>query len=149
MTNDASRAAAGHDNSTQFTQTAWGADVEYSRDHYLFRNETIVSAWRLPIVNRPDLPQPLRAFSTSFEGRYKIVPGLYAAARVDHLGFSDVTGTVGTFPWDAPVTRVEAGPGISIQRNLLLKIAYQHNTRDGGPLIRHEHQGAFQFVYWF
>ena len=27
------------------------------------------------------------------EGRYKIRPGLYAAARFDHLGFSKVTGT--------------------------------------------------------
>ena len=149
VTDGASREAVGAANTGQFSQTAWGADVEYSRDHYLFRNETIVSAWALPIVGRPELPPSLRAVSTSFEGRYKIVPGVYAAARVEHLGFSDVTGTSGTLPWDAPVTRVEVGPGISIQRNLLLKIVYQHNSRDGGPLTQHEHQGAFQFVYWF
>jgi hypothetical protein len=150
-TDAASRAATGNANTGQFSQTAWGADVEYSRDHYLVREETIVSAWRLPVVNRPELPQPLRSFSTSIEGRYKIVPGVYAAARFDHLGFSEVTGTTATLPWDAPVTRFEVGPGISIQRNLLLKLSYQHNARDGGPpfLAAHEHQGAFQFVYWF
>jgi hypothetical protein len=149
VTNTAAQAAAGENNTGQFSQAAWGADVEYSRDHYLLRNETIVSAWRLPIVNRPDLPQPLRSFSTSFEGRYKIVPGLYAAARVEHLGFSEVTGTTATLPWDAPVTRVEAGPGMSLQRNLLLKLAYQYNRRDGGPFAAQRHELAFQLVYWF
>jgi hypothetical protein len=149
VTDGASHAAAGEANSSQFTQTAWGTDVEYSRDRYLVRAETIVSAWRLPIVNAPELASPLRAFSTSLEGRYKIMPGVYAAARFDHLGFSEVTGTSQTLPWDAPVTRIEVGPGISLQRNLLLKLAYQHNSRDGGPLIQHEHQVAFQVVYWF
>ena len=31
-----------------------------------------------------------------------------------------------------PVTRLEVGGGYSIQRNLLLKLSFQHNTRDGG-----------------
>jgi hypothetical protein len=151
VTDAASKAAVGAPNTGQYRQTAWGADVEYSRDRYLVRSETIVSDWTLPIVNRPEVPQPLRAVATSFEGRYKIMPGLYAAARFDHLGFSDVTGSTTRLPWDVPVTRVEVGPGISIQRNLLLKLAYQHNSRDGGPafLVQREHQVAFQLVYWF
>ena len=149
VTNAASEAAVGHPNSSQFTQAAWGTDAEYSRGPYLIREETIVSDWRLPIVNKPVLDLPLRAYSTSIEGRYKIMPGLYAAARFDHLTFSEVTGTTATLPWDAPVTRVEIGPGISLQRNLLLKLSYQDNTRDGGPLKQHAREGAFQFVYWF
>ena len=132
-----------------FAQTAWGGDVEYSHAYYLVRVEAIVSAWRLPMVKAPVISEPLRAASTSIEGRYKIVPGLYAAARVDHLGFSDVAGSTSTAPWDAPVTRVEIGTGYSIQRNLLLKISYQHNTRDGGVLRRAEHLGAGQLVFWF
>jgi hypothetical protein len=149
VTDGASHAAVGQNNSSEFTQTAWGTDVEYSRNGYVLRGETILSAWRLPIVNKPALPSPLWAFSTSVEGRYKIMPGVYAAARFDHLAFSEVTGSTATLTWDAPVTRIEIGPGVALQRNLLLKIAYQHNSRDGGPLIQHEHQGAFQFVYWF
>jgi hypothetical protein len=145
----ASRAAAGEGHEREFTQTAWGADVEYSRHYYLVRLETVVSAWRLPIVRAPDLTLPLRAVSTSVEGRYKIVPGLYAAARVDHLGFSDVVGTQATLPWDAPVTRVEVGAGYSIQRNLLVKLSYQRNTRDGGPLDREGRFRAAQLVFWF
>jgi hypothetical protein len=132
-----------------FTQTAWGADAEYSHGYYLIRFETIVSAWRVPTIRTPVIDEPLRALSTSVEGRYKIVPGLYAAARVEHLGFSDLVGSTSTLPWDAPVTRVEVGAGYSIQRNLLLKISYQHNTRDGGVLRRVENLGAGQLVFWF
>jgi hypothetical protein len=135
--------------SEDFRQTAWGADAEYSHGYYLVRFESIVSAWRIPTIRAPAIDEPLRAVSTSLEGRYKIVPGLYAAARVEHLGFSDLVGSTSTLPWDAPVTRVEVGTGYSIQRNLLLKISYQHNTRDGGVLKRVENLGAGQLVFWF
>jgi hypothetical protein len=139
--------ADGHDK--EFTQTAWGGDLEYSRDHYLIRFETVGSAWRLPAVAMPALPQQLDAVSTSIEGRYKLRPGLYAAARFDHLGFSKVVGTEETLPWDAPVTRVEVGAGYSLQRNLLLKLSYQHNRRNGGRLVRGADLGAAQLVFWF
>jgi hypothetical protein len=145
----AARGAVGDGHDREFTQTAWGADGEYSRDYYLLRFEAIVSDWRLPVVREPALNQPLRAVSTSVEGRYKIAPGLYAAARLDHLGFSEITGTSATLPWDAPVTRIEVGAGYSLQRNLLLKLALQRNARDGGPLERLSHLGAAQLVFWF
>jgi hypothetical protein len=151
VTEAASRAAVGDGHDRRFTQQAIGADLEYSRDYYLLRFETIVSDWNLPIVATPALQLPLRALSTLLEGRYRIVPGIYAAARLDHLGFSSITGTPaqGTLPWDAPVTRVEVGTGWSVQRNLLLKVAYQHNSRDGGPLKRVANLGAAQVVFWF
>jgi len=149
---DAARAATGDfsdDNATQYTQTAWGVDLEYSRDHYLVRFETVGTDWRLPAVRAPELPEALGALSTSVEGRYKLRPGLYAAARFDHLGFSEAVGTRQTLPWDAPVTRIEAGGGYSLQRNLLLKITYQHDRRDGGILVPVAHLGAAQLVFWF
>jgi hypothetical protein len=151
VTESAARAAAGDGRDSEFTQQAVGGDLEYSRDYYLIRFETIVSDWRLPIVRAPQLELPLRAISTSVEGRYKLAPGLYAAARFDHLGFSRITGTAaqGTLPWDAPVTRVEIGGGWSVQRNLLLKASYQRNTRDGGPLLRVANLGALQAVFWW
>jgi hypothetical protein len=145
----AATAAVGEGHDREFTQTAWGADVEYSRHYMLLRFETIVSEWRLPVVREPAIAVPLRAVSTSVEGRYKLAPGLYVAARLDHLGFNDVHGTTATMSWDAPVTRAEAGIGFSIQRNLLLKASHQYNTRDGGPLRRVEPQTAAQIVFWF
>ena len=130
------------------TQIAWGADAEYSRDHYLVRAEAIVSDWRLPIVAAPVIDGPVRAVSTSVEGRYRIRPGLYAAARLDHLAFSEVVGTTRRDEWDAPVTRLEIGGGYSLMRNLVLKLAWQRNTRDTTRTPSRTFVAA-QAVFWF
>lgn len=130
------------------TQTAWGGDIEYSRGYYLVRAEAVLSEWRLPALLAPVIDRPLRALATSVEGRYKLRPGLYAAARWDHLGFSTITGSAGPAAWEAPVTRLETGVGYTVQRNVLLKVAFQHNTRAGGRVPRNV-IGAAQLVYWF
>lgn len=130
------------------TQTAWGGDIEYSRGYYLLRLESVLGEWRLPALQAPVVDRPLRALATSIEGRYKIRPGLYAAARWDHLGFSTITGSAGPATWEAPVTRIETGVGYTVQRNVLVKLAYQHNVRDGGRVPRND-IGAAQLVYWF
>jgi len=148
LTEATSRGAVGDGHSGDFTQTAWGGDIEYSRDYYLVRFETILSDWTVPVVRAPVVDVPLRALATSLEGRYKIAPGLYAAARFDHLGFSEISGTLKRDTWDAPVTRIEVGGGYSIQRNLILKLSFQHNTRGGGrvPMLN---LAAAQLVFWF
>jgi hypothetical protein len=150
----AARAAVVEGHDSDFTQSAWGGDAEYSRDHYLLRLETTVSRWRMPAPAPPAdqraLLSPLDAASISIEGRYKLRPDFYVAARYDHLGFSDLPGAVAALPWDAPVTRVEIGGGYSLQRNLLLKFSYQQNNRDGGDFLpRVAHLLAGQLVYWF
>jgi hypothetical protein len=133
---------------SDFNQTAWGGDLEYSRGYYIVRAETIVSRWTLPLIGPAGSPLPLTAVAASVEGRYKLRPGLYAAARFDHLGFSDVAGSTAVQSWDAPVTRWEVGAGYSLQRNLLLKLEYQHNTRPGGR-VTDLSLGAAQVVFWF
>ena len=122
-------------------QTAWGADVEYSRDYWLVRAEALWSRWDLPAP----ITSPVRARAMWVEGRYKILPGLYVAGRADHLGFSRLAGGE---TWDAPVLRLEGGAGYSIRRNITLKGAYQYNRRDGG---RERSLGlvAGQLLYWF
>jgi hypothetical protein len=146
-----SRLAVGEGHSGDFTQTAWGGDVEVAHGHYLLRAESILSAWRLPVVRTPNLSPSLRALATSVEGRYRIRPGFYAAARFDHLGFSDLAGTSGTLPWDAPVSRFEVGGGYSILRNLLLKASLQQNARHdyNGPQARRGRYAETQIVWWF
>jgi hypothetical protein len=148
----AARGAVGDGHDREFTQTAWGTDIEYSRGYYLVRYEGILSEWRLPLVRAPYLKLPLRALSTSIEGRYKFSPGFYAAARFDHLGFSEMTGSAvqGTLPWDSDVTRAEAGIGYYIQRNLLMKLSVQRNMREGGRVVpRASTLAAGQLVFWF
>ena len=131
-----------------FRQSAWGADFEYSRDHYLVRFETVVSDWTLPLSSATSRKLPLRAIATSAEGRYKLRPGLYAAGRLDHLGFTEIATGLTSQTWEAPVTRATFGGGYSIQRNLVLKAEFQLNTREGGR-VRSESLGAVQLVFWF
>jgi hypothetical protein len=125
------------------SQTAWGADAEYSSGYYLVRAEAVFSEWRLPT-----LADRLRSLGGWVEGRYKLRPGLYAAARLDHLTFSNISGSRAADTWDARVTRIEAGGGVSLQRNVLLKISVQTDHRDGGR-TRDDTMLAGQLVYWF
>src|SRR5260370_720815 len=67
--------AVGAGRDGEFTQTAWGGDVEYSRDYYLVRAETVWSLWKVPEVSAPVIDAPLRAVATYVEGRYKVLPG--------------------------------------------------------------------------
>jgi len=146
---DDAAAAAGAGTRGGLTQTAWGADAEYSRDHLLVRFETIRSAWTIPFLAQPTMTDALTALSASLEGRYTLAPGFYVAARADHLGFNDVTLPTGPTSWDAPVSRVETGGGYSLQRNLILKVTYQHDTRHGGRLASTANLVATQVVLWF
>jgi hypothetical protein len=134
--------------SGSYTQTAFGADVEYSRDYYLVRAETIVSDWRVPLAGAPHITLPLRAVAGAIEGRYKLRPAFYVAARVDAMGFSRITGTARTAEWDAPLSRIEVGGGYSIQRNLQVRLSVQHDERDGGR-VRRSTITATQVLFWF
>jgi hypothetical protein len=148
LSRTAARGALVEDREREFTQTAWGADLEYSRDYYVLRIETLWSNWTIPLAGAVDARMPLEAMATSVEAKYKIRPGLYAAARLDRLGFSEIAGTDGVETWDAPVTRTEVGAGYSLQRNLILKLAYQHNARDAGA-VRRLGLLAAQLHFWF
>jgi hypothetical protein len=126
-----------------YTQAAIGFDVEYSRDYYIVRFEAIRSTWTIPTI----IPG-LRAMAVSTEGRYKVHPRVYVAARYDHLGFSRLEGALRTATWEAPVTRVEVGGGYLVTRNLLLKTSGQVNRRDGGRVTR-VNLWAGQLAFWF
>jgi hypothetical protein len=133
------------------TQRAAGVDAEYSRGHWLVRSEAVFTSWSVPAVDAPRITSRLRATGAFVEGRYRLSPRIYVAGRVDHLGFSRLTGTLfGGQPetWDAPVTRIEAGGGYLLRRNVMAKAVYQHNWRDGGrPTTRHFI--SVELMYWF
>jgi hypothetical protein len=123
-------------------QQALGVDVEYSRNHWLLRGEAIWNQWQVPTLS-----QNLNATSMFVEARYKMLPGVFVAGRLDHLGFGDLRLASGSRTWDAPITRLETGLGYYLRRNLLAKGAYQHNWRDGGP-IRSRGMIAVQLHFW-
>jgi hypothetical protein len=131
-----------------FMQHAYGADLEYSRDHWLVRADAVFSDFLIPAVRAPFITEPLRALAVMLEGRYVLFPGVYVAARAEHLGFSRLRGSTGVDTWDAPVTRVEMGGGFYLQRNLVARITVQVNRRDGGR-VRESTLPAIQLLYWF
>jgi hypothetical protein len=129
-------------------QTAFGADAEYSRDHWLVRGELVWSRWNIPFVAQ-EAAVDLDALGMWVEGRYRISPRVVVSTRLDHLGFSRLLVAPGLSPtWDAPVTRIEADAGYYLQRNLILRMAVQHNERDGGR-VRSRTYFSGQVAYWF
>ena len=133
------------------SQTAFGADAEYSRDYWLVRGEMVWSRWRLPFVTAPPEGPTLDARAMWIEGRYRITPRWYAAVRADRLDFSKITGSLFgevPTPWEAPTLRYEAGGGYYVMRNVIVRAAVQHNIREGGR-VRSRTFLTGQVAYWF
>ncbi|HTV00553.1 MAG TPA: hypothetical protein VMF13_08460 [Luteitalea sp.] len=130
-----------------FRQDAFGADLELSYDRWLVRGEAVWNRWQQPALETGGVRR-LGARAGMIESRYRLWPGLYAAARLEHLGFSRLTTRDGLLPWDAPVSRGELGLGWSVHRHVLLKASWQRNRRSGGR-IRGADLGAVQVVTWF
>lgn len=139
------------DGDRQYAQRAAGIDLELSRGHWLVRGEVMGTRFASPTLRTNGRPRALVALASSLEARYKWHPRFYSATRVEHLGFSSILGSAEgaqPTPWDAPVTRVEAGGGVYLAHNMVGKLMYQHNWRVATDT---ESQGrvAAQLSYWF
>lgn len=131
-----------------YRQQAAGVDLEWQAGYWIVRAEAVWSRWALPALEPTRIDAPLPALGAYAEARYKLRPGLYAAARIEHLAFARIDSALGRETWDAPVTRVEAGLGYSPRRNATLKASWQHNSRDGGR-VRGNDLVSAQVLLWF
>lgn len=130
-------------------QDALGLDLEVSSGRWLVRGEVIASRWGLPAVSHDSgLPRAVSARAWWTEGRYRVAPGVDLAVRAERLTFSTLDGPARPATWEAPVARLEAGAAWLPVRPLTLKLALQHNRRDGGR-IRRDTLMTTQVVYWF
>lgn len=132
-------------------QSAAGADVEYSRDHWLVRGELVWCRWDLPYTLTPSNATGVGALAGWAEGRYRLTPHIFVAGRLDRVDFSSIHGTLfegRTLPWDAPVHRIETGVGYYLQRNLLARVDTQANWRAAGRVRQRTYFSA-QLSYWF
>ena len=143
---DENRVSAEQTESAQ--QTAVGFDGEFSAGPVLVRGEVIRSSWSMPVIDAPAIDSPLVANSVLVEGRYRVGPGFYVALRAELLGFSTINGSTTTDTWEADTSRLEAGVGYSVIRNLMLKGSWQLNDREGGR-VRRDALVAAQVLYWF
>jgi hypothetical protein len=132
-------------------QTVVGLDAEAGVGPWLVRWEWIHSTFELPFSAEPVQPGPLVTQSGFIEGRYRLHPRWQVAARVDHLSFSVLRGTLNggaLTSWDAPVDRAEGIVGFRARRNLEVRGGYQYNWRDGGRV----HERGYPTVmglFWF
>jgi len=131
-------------------QRAAGLDAEYSRGHWIVRGEAIRSAWDMPGAESAAAAMALVATAGWIEGRYRLTPRLYVAGRADHLTFSRIRDPAdgAAVRWEAPVTRLEAGGGWYVQRNVIARLSVQRNARDGGR-VRERTFVAGQVLFWF
>ncbi len=137
--------------SGEYPQVAYGADAEYSRDHWIVQTELVASRWTLPLSRPAHTRQDVKALGAWIEGRYRLTPRIFAAARADRLTFSKITGRLFSgrpTPWDAPVDRLELDAGYYLQRNLVARFAVQHNRRENAG-VRHRTFFSAQLSYWF
>jgi len=130
-------------------ETAFGLDAEYSRDYWLVRAEALYSRRTVPILRQPLLADVLGVSGLDVEGRYRLAPGWYLAARLGSLLFGPASDEAGSTSWDANAFRVEAGTGWSVTRGLLLKATYQYNRRDIAGPLHSAHRVAVEALAWF
>ena len=129
-------------------QRAFGIDAEASWGRWLVRGEYVANAWRIPPLDAPRIVDPLGSRAGYAEAKVRLHPRLYAALRGDVIRFTTIEGSGGVETWEADVSRVEYGVGITIRRGLLAKASVLSNWRDGGR-VRRSHLGAVQLLFWF
>ncbi len=134
-----------------YRQVSYGADAEYSRDHWIVQAELVATRWTLPLTQPVHASRDIRALGAWVEGRYRVTPRVFVAGRADRLTFSTIRGTLFSgrpTPWDAPVDRLELDAGYYLQRNLVARCAVQRNRRENAG-VRHRTFVSAQLAYWF
>lgn len=132
----------------RLSQRAAGADVEFATGAWLVRGEVLASRWQMPALATGPI-DPLTAVTAWAEGRLRVLPGVDLGLRVEHLGFSEIGPADAAEPWEAAVSRVEAGLAFVPMRHLRFKVAAQRNRRPDGGRVRHDTLVAAQVGVWF
>ena len=132
-----------------FRQRAAGADLVLSAGRWELRSEVIGTWWSLPAVTDPRLRPTFTALAWWSEGRVRLWPGVDLTVRGERLSFSDVDTVQGPTPWEAGVSRIEAGVAAAVHRRVRAKLAWQYNSRPLGGRVREDHLLVGQLVVWF
>ena len=107
---------------TDFHQRLGMADLELLTGHVELRGEAAWNVWETPTVG------DLEVASGYGEIKYAFAFGGYVAGRLDAMRFGKIRASSGAErPWDANVTRFEAGVGYRFDRGTLAKLVHQWN----------------------
>lgn len=118
----------GYGSINEYAERAAEADLEFSYGHAVLYGEAVYSMFDVPFSTGD---QSLKVLGYYVEGKYTIVPRLYAALRVSGLEFGNMLIGGIQQPWDYPLIEWEGGLGFFIDRDVLLK-AVRRETRIGG-----------------
>jgi len=111
-----------------------GCDVAYSRGYLEMTSELFFGVWEVPYL--PDL----KLTAGYIEGKYKFMPGWYAAARFGFYEPGKLSDSGGArVHWDYPVKRYEFGIGFHPGRGTTLKAVAQINRFDFTNSLDSEH----------
>jgi hypothetical protein len=119
---------------TDYHQRIGMADLEVLAGHFEVRGEGAWNTWETPTVG------DLEVTSGYAEAKYTFSFGGYVAGRFDAIRFGKIKDSTGAErPWDADVTRYEAGFGYRFDRNVIAKLVYQHNQLEyTGPSAHYD-----------
>ena len=115
----------GNDNLDSYTERAAEVDLEFSRGHAVLDGEAVYSTFGVPVTTGD---QNLHVLGYYVEGKYTLIPRLYAALRVSGLEFGNVRSGGIEQQWDYNVVEWEGGLGYFVDKDVLLK-AVRRETR--------------------
>ncbi|HET9941021.1 MAG TPA: hypothetical protein VFR25_07950 [Candidatus Eisenbacteria bacterium] len=125
-----------------FYQTLGMVDAEFATGYFELRGEGAWNTWQTPTVG------DLGVTTGYVEMKYHLPFGAYAAGRLDGMRFSKIEDSGGVeHPWDSNIARWELGAGYRVDRNILMKLVYQHTTMEGRDIkpSLFAAQGSFTF----
>ncbi|HEX5032207.1 MAG TPA: hypothetical protein VFX78_12215 [Candidatus Eisenbacteria bacterium] len=125
-----------------FYQTLGMVDFEFATGYFELRSEGAWNTWQTPTVG------DLGVTTGYVEMKYHLPFGAYAAGRLDGIRFSEIEDSNGVkHSWDSNVARWELGAGYRVDRNILMKLVYQHTTMEGRDIkpSLFAAQGSFTF----
>ena len=112
-----------------YAERAAEADIEFSRGHAVLYGEAVTSTYAVPLTTGDE---DLRVFGYYAEGKYTLVPRLYAALRFSGLTFGKIHTGGTDQPWDYDLVEWEGGFGYFIDRDVLLKLVRRETRIRGG-----------------
>jgi hypothetical protein len=125
----AAYAIPGNESVNSYTEKAAEVDLEFSRGYAVLYGEAVYSMFNVPLTTGD---QDLKVLGYYVEGKYTIVPRLYAALRVSGLEFGKTLIGGIQQPWDYNLVEWEGGLGYFLDRDVLLKAVRRETRTRGG-----------------
>jgi class 3 adenylate cyclase len=112
-----------------YVQELWGFEAAFARGPVELRGEVIHDTWEVPNV-----AEEVRDLSYYAEGKVKLSPGLFVAARYGGIRFNRIGDGAGPdVRWDYPADRVQVAAGYRLSRTTEVRAEYMLNATDAPP----------------